>query len=91
MESNSTKVKNFFHEVIEDKYLTTQSKYEFLKKFWDIYIDKKNKEYRYFVNGKYLVWNNKIYIGIISDGEVINFYDYSKDNCYYFIQIPILS
>lgn len=81
------KIYEFFNKVITDKYLNINSKHLFLIKFWDVYIHPDNDDFKYFVNGKYLVWNNNKYLGII---ESTNKIEYIEDCIYYFIQIPIL-
>jgi hypothetical protein len=55
----------FYDMVITNNYLTKSSKTQFLKKFWNKYNN--DIEYRKSVIGKYLLWVNKKFIGIVDN------------------------
>lgn len=76
----------FYQMVINNEYLPTKSKNQFIKKFWNKYKVVDNIEYRISVIGKYLFWFDKEFIGVVDNIFDTSVYT-SLDNDRYFIQI----
>jgi len=70
----------FYNMIMDDEYLTEESKNEFINEFWNKYI--KTKKFRKSVIGKYLFWFNKIFIGVIDNICDVDDYGTRADSKY---------